>query len=107
MTAFQTSLLGQARGCCRGAGSGGSPCAPTLFIWAADVAWRKEQRNVELGSASCGSAQLKLRDCFLPFRYRRVSQGWGADSVRLRLVDSRAESKPLILRYPMGLKHVS
>lgn len=50
-------------------GSGGSPCTLALFIWAVDIAWRKEQRNVELGSASSsgGSAQLKLRNCFYLF----------------------------------------
>lgn len=40
-----------------------------LFIWAVDIAWRKEQRNVGLGSASSssGSAQFQLRDCFYLF----------------------------------------
>lgn len=34
--------------------------ALALFIWAVDIAWRKERRNVGLGSASSssGSAQL-------------------------------------------------
>lgn len=40
-----------------------------LFVWAVDIAWRKEQRNVGLGSASSssGSAQLQLGDCFYFF----------------------------------------
>lgn len=40
-----------------------------LFICAVDIAWRKEQRNVGLGSASSssGSAQLQLGDCFYLF----------------------------------------
>lgn len=50
-------------------GSGGFPCALALFIRAVDIAWRKEQGNAELGSASSsgGSAQLKLGHCFYLF----------------------------------------
>lgn len=34
--------------------------ALALFIWAVDIAWRKEQRNVGLGSASSSSGSTQL-----------------------------------------------
>lgn len=57
MVVFGASLPGQAHGSCQGAGAGRSPCAPALFIQALDIAWRKEQRNVELGSVSSSRTQ--------------------------------------------------
>lgn len=73
-----------------------------LFIWAVDIAWRKEQRNVRLGSASSsrGSAQLQLRDCFYLF-ITIISVRMS--NMRLQLIAPRGLQ---ILEHPMETKYL-
>lgn len=94
-----------------GEGQGDLRCLPSqgaglgdqaLFIWAVDIAWRKEQRNVRLGSASSsrGSAQLQLRDCFYLF-ITIISVRMS--NMRLQLIAPRGLQ---ILEHPMETKYL-